>query len=336
MRIFVIGDYKSETGPANVTKELIAALPKDTLYLKYMNKALRLLELYIKIPQCDVCVISGHSRQNLIAIEQAAKYGKKVVFLMHGCVEYENEINGVPDEEMAEVERRTLAGADLILAVSRQFEEWLKAHYPEHAAKVSHLTNGIDFSGYNAASDYCATGDGSVTNPYILMSIGGGMPRKRIVRICEAIELLKERGIYCKLLVAGAKGLDTERIAAYEFVLDRGLIKHERLLKELKRVKLYIQNSCFETFGLAPFEALINGCDLLLSRHVGALSIFDRGVITEKDIIQDCEDRIEIADKIEHLLKNGNHDRLLAGIYKDKRTYSAVAARLVRICNEHF
>lgn len=334
MRLFVIGDYKSETGPANVTKELIAALPGDTLFLKSMNKAVRLIELYIKVPKSDACVISGHSKQNLIAIRLAKKYGKKVVFLMHGCVEYENEINGVPDESMNQVERKTLEGADLILAVSRQFERWLKDYYKEYAAKISHLTNGIDFSVLTDNNKDKIKGDGSVANPYRLMSIGGGMPRKRIIRICEAVEILKNKGIYCKLVIAGDKGADSGRIRAYDFVWDMGIIKHEKALKELFKAQVYIQNSCFETFGLAPLEALVNGCDLLLSKEVGAISVFDSGVISENDIIMNCEDSYEIAQKLEIILRNSNHDRLMSGLYKDKRTYSAVAARLMRICDE--
>ena len=49
---------------------------------------------------------------------------------MHGAVEYENGINKVFDQEMAGDEREMMKMADLILAVSSQFEMWLKKELP--------------------------------------------------------------------------------------------------------------------------------------------------------------------------------------------------------------
>jgi len=334
MRIFIVGDYVSGTGPANVTKALIDALPTDTLYLKYMNKVLRLCELYMKIPKSDICVISGHSRQNLHTIRIAHKHNKKVVFLMHGCVEHENDINGVPDEEMTSVERSVLKGSDLILAVSEQFEMWLKEHYPEHKDKISHLINGIDWDIYELVQGDRSVGKGTKEEPYKLISIGGGMPRKRIKRICEAIELLKMRDLYCKLTVAGDKGLDSEIIDGYDFVVNKGLLPREKVMEQLREAQLFIQNSNFETFGLAPFEALLCGCDLLMSKAVGAISVFDKSVISSCDIISDCEDAKEIADKIEYILANSNHDRLFGGIYQQATGYEARARELIDICRK--
>ena len=55
-------------------------------------------------------------------------FGRKSAYLMHGAVEYENSINHAENEQMAHDERRMMEMADLILAVSRQFENWLKEH----------------------------------------------------------------------------------------------------------------------------------------------------------------------------------------------------------------
>lgn len=338
MTLFVVGDYYSGTGPANVTLELINALPDDTLYQKYKNKLMRLAELYMKIPRADFVVMSGHSKQNLHAIRIADSKGIPTVYIMHGCVEHENAINGVTDESMNEVERATMEGADYILAVSEQFEAFLKEKYPEHADKISHLTNGIGTEMFKNVGRLTKSGDvpdGSEEMPYRLISVGGGMPRKRIVKICEALQLLINRGISLILIVAGDEGKDSDAINAYPFVKNIGLVDGERMRKNMQLSQLFIQNSCFETFGLAPLEALTCGCDVLMSKNVGAISVFKEGTIEPADIIENCEDPEEIAAKIECALLSSNHDRLLSGIDLEYNSWDAVAGRLMAFCEKN-
>lgn len=324
MKIFIVGDYYSGTGPANVTKEYIKNLPKDTIYQKNKNKLLRLLELYRMIPKCDVVFLSGHSKQNLHAIKIAKKNKKPVAFLMHGCVEYENSINGVIDESMNRVERSTLEGTDLILAVSVQFESWLKAHYPQYADKIAHLTNGVDYDLIKETP--IANGRDNKK----IISIGGGMPRKRIINICRAIEILRNEGMDLTLTVAGDKGLDSDKINGHSFVKNIGLVNHDLIIKELQSSKLFIQNSCFETFGLAPIEAIMCGCDILLSKECGALSLF-RSNIEECDIISDTENINLIAEKIKYLINNENHNRLIVELDKETTSWKYRSEELQNI-----
>lgn len=321
MKVFVVGDYYSGTGPANVTKEYIRTLPKGTLYQKSKNKVARLAELYTTIPRSDVVLLSGHSKQNLHAIRIAKKHNKKVAFLMHGCVEYENSINGVPDESMNLVERKTLEGSDLILAVSNQFEHWLKKQYPQYADKISHVTNGVDYKIINERPVMEKRSSNKI------ISIGGGMPRKRIVIVCRAIQNLIDKGMDITLTVAGDNGLDSDKIDEFEFVENIGLVNHDRMIKELQGSKLFIQNSCFETFGLAPVEAIMCGCDILLSKECGALSLFKTGVYDD-DIIYDTENVEEIAEKIEKLLNNENHNRLIVELDKEHTSWEYRSAQL--------
>lgn len=324
MKIFVVGDYYSGTGPANVTKEYIRTLPKGTLFLKSKNKLLRLIELYTTIPKCDVVFLSGHSKQNLHAIRIAKKQNVKVAFLMHGSVDYENRINGVSDESMTEVEKKTMEGCDLILAVSNQFEHWLKKQYPQYADKISHVTNGVDYKIINEQPVMTKRDNNKI------ISIGGGMPRKRIVIICRAIELLRNKGMEISLTVAGDIGLDSDKINKYSFVNNIGLVDHKRVIEELQSAKLFVQNSCFETFGLAPVEAIMCGCDILLSKECGALSLFKTGVYDD-DIIMDTENVEEIAAKIEKLLKDENHNRLIVELDKEHTSWEYRSEQLQNI-----
>lgn len=331
--ILVIGDYYSGTGPALVTRYYIETLSGrkisdrnnmpgsgDADFIVSKGKAARFFELLFKIPRSSVLFLSGHSRQNILAMRTGKIFRKKAAYLMHGAVEYENGINHVEDAGMAFDERRMMEKADLILAVSRQFEEWLKERYPQYAGKISHVTNGIDWQMITEN----ATGDERA--PEGIISVGGGMPRKCIVNVCRAIEKLNKNGHNITLTVVGDKGADSEAIKAYPFVKDLGLISHEELMREYHRNKIFVQNSVFETFGLAPIEALLSYADVLISKECGALSVIKK--TEDMDIINDPQDIDEIASKLEHLLKEENHTRLLVELDKENTSWKKRASEL--------
>ena len=50
---------------------------------------------------------------------------------------------------------------------------------------------------------------------------------------------------------------------------------NDKLLKEMENADVYIQNSLYETFGLAVIEALDAGCSLLLSNKMGCVELFE-------------------------------------------------------------
>jgi len=321
MKVFIVGDHRTGTGPANVTKEYIKALPAycdKVLFQKMVSKAARVPELFIKTKMSDVVLFSGYSKQNLLGIKLAKMFGKKTAYLMHGCVEHENMINGVPNEEMNKCERATMTGVDAIYAVSERFGKWLRENYPEYADKVDFVTNGIDGLGSVTES---SGGDKAA-----IFTIGGGMPRKKIKHICEAISKLNEGGLEMSLTVVGDRGLDTDIINSYSFVNNLGIVSHEKVKELFEKSDLFVQNSCFETFGLAPVEALSNGCSVLLSKMVGALDIIPGA--EEADIINSYNDADEIASKICCLLENPNAERLLKSIRFGEYTWDACAKRM--------
>lgn len=314
MKIFLAGDHLTGTGPSNVTQYYIDNLPAGTLYQKKTSKIARVPEIIINTLKSDVVVYSGYSKQNILGMKIAKLLKKPSAYLMHGCVEYENSINLVPDEEMCRVERKTLDLADCVMAVSPSFCEWLKEQYPQHKDKIVSLANGIDTSLCKSQGLKQIQRD-----PHMIISIGGGMPRKKIKHICKAVEILRdEYDSELRLYVIGDVGADTEEINSYPFVTNEGIVKFDRTKELLAKASLFVQNSCFETFGLAPVEALASGCSVLLSKEIGALCIFDK--VSEKEIINDYSDEREIADKMKAILENPNNDRLYGNV--DWETYS--------------
>ncbi len=317
MRVFIVGDYRTGTGPANVTKEYLLRFPKNTARLIFKSKPFRALEIIFKMPFCSVVLISGYSKQNLLTLKWAGLLGKPSAYLMHGCVDHENAINDQVDEIMSRVERETMRRSDAIFAVSNHFASWLKTNYPEYSDKISAAVNGVD----SRLMDDPGLFNDDSRNKSMILTIGGGMPRKKIKHICAAVDMINKRagGPKYKLTVIGDKGKDDEVIGSYQCVDNRGLVDAKTTRQLYRQAALFVQNSCFETFGLAPMEALANGCSVLMSKEIGAIELF--GELNDGDIIENWYDEAEIACKIEALLKKGNALRLSGCFDKESSSW---------------
>lgn len=336
MRVFIVGDHRTGTGPANVTKEYIRCFPKGTLYQKMTGKITRVPELFIKTLMCDCILFSGYSAQNVLCLKFAKAFHKKTAYLVHGAITHENSINGADNQRMSEVEEETLLKTDLLLGVSEKFAGWLKGQYPQYTNKIDFVTNGVDFEYLRSlANEYSSNGlDNSKNsikrNPLKILSVGGGMPRKKIIHICEAIELYNKArpdNEKLSLSVIGAEGKDTDDIKKYPFVDYLGMVSPQRKEELYRECGLFIQNSCFETFGLAVFEALMSGCSILTSQVAGALDLLKDA--DERDIIYNYEDKEEIANKIGGLVIAPNCDRLKSMIDEKNATWEARSEELL-------
>ena len=331
-RIFVVGDHKTGTGPANVTKEYIRCLPKGTLYQKRTSKIGRLPELYINILRSDIIFFSGYSAQNVIGMKFAKKLHKPTAYLVHGAIDLENSINHQENDTQSSVEAETLKLADLLLGVSEKFVMWLKTEYPQYAKKIDYVTNGIDEK---------TVSEGHSGDMNKVLSIGGGMPRKKIIELCKAIEIINHELAHDKstidlvnednnlvtLYVIGKEGADTEAINKYPFVKNLGLVSAEKKDELFKDCGIFIQNSCFETFGLAPVEALCAGMSVLCSKVCGVLDLFKSA--DDNDIIDNYEDSEEIARKIKYVMSNPNREKLLSDIDFEKMSWEARTEELI-------
>ena len=311
-KIFVVGDHKTGTGPANVTKEYIRCLPKGTLYQKRTSKIGRLPELYFNILRSDVILFSGYSAQNVIGMRFAKRLNKPTAYLVHGAIDHENNINNDYNAHMSDIEAKTLELADRLFAVSDRFCGWLKENYPQYEDKIDYITNGIDERTVNPEMN----GDNSK-----ILSIGGGMPRKMILHICAAIEKMNSEGSSVTLYVIGKDGLDTDAINKYPFVKNLGLVSAEKKEELFHECGIFIQNSCFETFGLAPVEALCAGMSILCSKVCGVLDLFKSA--DEHDIIEDYSSKDEIAEKIKYIMGNPNREKLLNDIDFETMSWEA-------------
>ncbi|WKA57819.1 glycosyltransferase family 4 protein [Planococcus shenhongbingii] len=325
MKLFFVGDFKGNNGPANVNKMLKKNLPDTAFFATESKEVKRVLELLYKIPKSEGVVFSGLSKINIVGFVIARIFNKKSAYLMHGSEEIEGEINKNKSKRAEDLERKVLKLAPKVICVSEFFMEVLKKKYPPLASKITYVNNGVDWELLNFYSRIS-----EVKKKNKILSIGGGIPLKNIRKVCEAIELLNTQSNYkLTLTVIGKYGKDSEYIKSFSFVKYYEKLSYRDTLKELKSTNLYVQNSLFESFGLAPVEALLGGSSILVSQNVGAKSLFKD--LSEKDIIFDPNDINEISIKIKYLLKNSNHIRLISSIDRDNSDYENACQNIIKI-----
>lgn len=325
LRLLFVGDLIGNVGPANVNKALKKNLPNSTMFLEKRSIIGRVFELVVKIRKADAVLFSGMSKINIIGFRISKLLGIKSAYLMHGCRNIEGKINGNYNQNDVDVENKVLELAPIIICVSENFMYWMKENYPQYEDKLTYVNNGIDWENLTAAKKTSIEREENT-----LMAVGGGVPLKNIKSICKAIDLINQKDqMNLQLIVIGNEGKDLEEILSFPFVQYYQKVPHDKMPFYYQRAKLFVQNSSFETFGLAPIEALINGCDLLMSQETGAKSIIS--TLEPDDLICNNQDIFEVSKKIELLLVSTNNKRLVKGMDREKTSINFAANRIMDI-----
>lgn len=293
--IYYMGNFCSNTGPAIVNKKYYNYMKNYCYICRTNNKIIRPLHFILNVFRCNILLVSGLSRLHIKAAKFSKLLNKKVVYLMHGYNREEYKFNEIQIEnsDFIKIEDEMLLIADKIICVSKRFCDFMKRERKDIKNKFDFVNNGMD--------DFK-----SIVNEtnkkkkeyYTIISVGGGMKIKNNLLVCKAISNIKD--IKIKFIVIGANGADGKKIKKYEFVEYYESLPHEEVLDKMKESNLYIQNSYFETFGLSVIEAIQNGCNILISKNIGALSIIDN--IDKNMIIKNNENIDEIQQKIENMV----------------------------------
>ena len=290
-KIYYVGDMINNTGPAMVNKSYYPYLKDKMIFCFSNKKIIRTMHFLLNVLFVKNVIISGFSKLNLLFLKISKKLNKKTFYLMHGFIKEEMKYLDVDSkEEKINNEYTLLNLADNIICVSERFSEYLKKVYPEFKNKITFLNNGVDINIKKERIKH---------DKYTIISVGGGVRRKNNLKVCEAIDKNK---IDVRFIVIGALQQDGKKIEDYQFVEYYESLSHDEVLNKMCESDLYIQNSYFETFGLAVMEALECGCDLLLSKNIGALSILEN--VSQNDIINNVDDKNEISTKIINKNKN--------------------------------
>ena len=313
--VFFAGDIKKNNGPSNVNKELFRFLKDDFSFVESNNKWISYLLFIYYTLRCKVVVFSGLLKIDFICLRLAKMLKKNIVYIMHGCVQYEQgEILNKADKGIA-LENQLFKAADQILCVSEPFAEWFKNYRKEYSFKVNVLQNGIPWSSFDTAEDkeYSET----LLPLRKIILVGGGRLTKMNINVVKAVQQInekKEDKWVIDLYGYYRKDDDSSKIVEYDFVNFNGMVSHDKLMEEFSKGTLFIQNSIWEPFGLTCIEAILHNCNVLISRFVGANTIL---ALEEDDKINDPYSIDELVRKIISFEKRTNYARLAESINKE-------------------
>lgn len=327
--IFFIGDFHSDSGPGVANRLLQLGFKneneKNDKHIGFSIKTQKLARVIEgvggAIRSKNICMCS-FSKFNLIIIWIANKLKKNTFYLMHGYIKYENKINGLSDSEiesLSETEKKLFQNVKKIICVSNFCCNFMMEHEPMYRNKFTYIYNALDLTNLKSIS----VNNNSKKN--YIMSLGGGTNRKNNLTVCKAIQILNQNGNNLKYVIIGSGGDQMNDILSYNFVIYFEKMKREKILKLMNESLVYVQNSVFDTFGLAPIEALYAGSSILISQNMGIVDLFDENI--NDYIIKDIYDEHEIALKLQRLIKEPNNEKM-------KKSFNEQAVNPVNVAND--
>lgn len=320
MKILFWGGTGGNIGPVNINKGVVPSLSDRFWTVTAQGKYRELLDALWKLLRSDVVMVSGVSRKGAILVVAAKLLGKKSVYLMHGCAEWECRLNGIqPNKKGLAQEVCLMKHADLLLPVSRRYMLWLKEQYPQYAGKMDYIYNGVD----EKLFEYRRNG---LREPGSVAVSGGMIPLKNNMSVVRAVEALDGKA-YLRIYRGERKPLPGE----YRYAERMGTLPKAEFLHRLTQTELFVLNSSLESFSIATMDALACGCSLLVSEVAGVCDLL---ALEETDIIHDPMDVDELRSKIEYLLDNPNYERLRSQFDPEQWSFSKMVENLERKCIE--
>lgn len=322
MKILYIQNIKGLLGPAIVDNNVLPFFKCKVKTLRAKNKALKTLELVVKILCVDCIIMSSLSKFNILAIKLAKLLRKKTIYYMHGSAEMESAMANKPNLQ-EDIECFTVAHSDKIISVSETFREYVLLHFAVEDEKIVTVFNGIEFFEQEPQEKI----------PHSIITTGGMVPRKRNLQLCEAVQLLSNKYPDIQLSIVHNTSCTIPPDEAMKFPCVKYLntMPHNELIKLLGQTQLYCQNSAYETFGLAIAEALYAGCDLVLAKNIGINDLLN---IDPYYIIQDCENVEEIAKRIEAAFNKPNNKDILKSLEKIDVSWQECAKNIENVAYE--
>lgn len=319
-KFFLIGQFRENSGPSYVNKGLISHLSGEFWYLASEATVPKMLEATWKTLFSQVVIVSGVSRCGAYMMRLAKLLRKKSVYLMHGCVQLEAELEQAEADPAAlGQEQAILELADLILPVSRRYCLLIGQRYPQYRKKLHFLHNGVE------KPDFVPSESRRI--PGSVIAVGGDRKIKNNLTVAKAMKNVPGAGI---LTVYGTIR-EPDRLPRHEKIQFKGLVSREELYQHLGESQLYVLNSICEPFALSIFDALFCGCSILVSSAAGALEVLN---LQPGDVILDPMDEKEIGEKIARLLEQPNNKRILQSLDPAALSYRAEVEKLARFCRE--
>lgn len=178
---------------------------------------------------------------------------------------------------------KVLLNADKIIFASEVYKDELIDKYVplkyhrdilNKAAVVPYGIENIFFSDQQIRYD-------NPEKPVELLSVGLICNNKNHLRVCKAIQLLRDEGYDLRLTIIGKAANEkiSKKIVQYDFVSVLPFMPKEQLINHYRSCHIFILASLTETFGLVYAEALSQGLPIIYTKGQGFDGQFPEGKV---------------------------------------------------------
>jgi glycosyltransferase involved in cell wall biosynthesis len=192
--------------------------------------------------------------------------GKPLVFTVHST-EYDRTANIYPMNFIAEIEKRGIQEADLVITVSKGMKKQLIERYEADEKKIIVIYNGIDASKYFGLIKKENKGIvlflGRLTNqkgPYFFLHTAKKVLEKRK----DVMFIVAGQGEQLPELIRISIGL-----GIMDNIVFTGYLSEEELLQAYAMADVYVMPSVSEPFGITALEAIASGTPVIVSKNAG-------------------------------------------------------------------
>ena len=243
---------------------------------------------------------------------------------MHGAIKIESNYNKFPFFYNF-FEKTYLHLSNKIICVSNKYLNLMFEYdvYNKYKNKFVVINNGVN---YKEIINNHHSNNRNNTEEYVITSIGGGRKQKNNLEVCKALNRIKNKKF--KYIIIGKKSEDFKQIKEYSFVDFKGILPWSEVIDILKNSDIYIQNSYYESFGISTIEALYSGCDLILSKNIGVISLFDQ--IPKKTVVSPSNID-ELTDVISYRFDNHNNKILKNSLYEEKIDWKFITIKYLEL-----
>jgi glycosyltransferase involved in cell wall biosynthesis len=165
------------------------------------------------------------------------------------------------------------------------------------------------------------------------------IPDKAHVNLFSALEILRERGLSPRVLLAGAGPLESSLRASVrekkltEQVVFCGLLEHDELLEVVEACDMFALASVREGFGLAPAEAMLLERPIVATSAGGLVEVIEDGC---SGLLVPPGDVPALADGMERLIRDADLRRRLALAGRERILANFSAEEVARRWEEHY
>jgi glycosyltransferase involved in cell wall biosynthesis len=184
---------------------------------------------------------------------------------------------GAHEHQFRTAVARSARRARRVIAVSRTTADDIEAHYRLGAETVRVVPNGVDEAfvpGDRDAATAAVRARWGVDGTFVL-HVGSLEPRKGLDVLIEAAALAAAEGDGWRLVLAGSRGFEGERIEAaarQSGACDLlGRVSESELLDLMRAAGAFAAPALYEGFGIAPLEAMACGTPAAIAAGSGGL-----------------------------------------------------------------